>query len=204
MSGDTVHVLGQYVLSGPIVAVHLFSKRAPLACTARHPLAGCMLGEQMYCYVRDAKSLLECKFTVSWESAASNPSIEATYILVALEYNTAIGWLYIHTYYIHIEDKWMASSPHERITHARSLKNGTVPKRWAEHILPPPPRRTRRARDQWRPFNNETGSSLSAIMRCIKLHIRQKLYASEVYTLIQIDFQHMGPNMIAILFIDRY
>ena len=61
----------------------------------------------------------------------------------------------------------------------------------------------RRARDQCRPFNNETGSSLSAIMRCIKLRIRQMLYASEVYTLIQIDFQHIWQiHMIAILFID--
>ena len=33
----TVNVLGQYVLSGPIVAVHLFSTRAPMnKCTATY------------------------------------------------------------------------------------------------------------------------------------------------------------------------
>ena len=62
--GGTVKVLGQYVLTGPIVAVHLFSTRAPRACTARRPPARCMLAEQMYCYVRDAKSLLGCRSTV--------------------------------------------------------------------------------------------------------------------------------------------
>ena len=69
---------------------------------------------------------------MSEEFATSNQVLPqyvgATYILDALQY-TAIGWLYIVHTYIYIEDKWMASSPHERITHARSLKNGTVPKR---------------------------------------------------------------------------
>jgi hypothetical protein len=33
----TVNVLGQYVLTGPIVAVHLFSMRTTWACTAWLP-----------------------------------------------------------------------------------------------------------------------------------------------------------------------
>ena len=62
----TVNVLGQYVLTGPIVAVHLFSMPASRVCTARRPLARCVLAEQMYCYVWDAKSLLGCRSTVGW------------------------------------------------------------------------------------------------------------------------------------------
>ena len=57
----TVNVLGQYVLSGPFVVVHLFSKCAPRVCTAHRSPARCVLAEQMYFYVRDAKSLLGCR-----------------------------------------------------------------------------------------------------------------------------------------------
>ena len=55
---STVNVFGQFVLSDPCVVVHLFSKRAPRACTARPFLAQCVLAEQMYHLIRDAKSLL--------------------------------------------------------------------------------------------------------------------------------------------------
>ena len=55
---STVNVLEQYVLSGPIVVVHLFSKRAPQACTARRSPARYMLAEQMYHNNGAAKNIL--------------------------------------------------------------------------------------------------------------------------------------------------
>ena len=55
--------------------------------------------------------------------------IEPGYTLVRYLYGPLLVGSSVHCTYIHREDKWMASSPHERITHARSLKNGTVPKR---------------------------------------------------------------------------
>ena len=62
----TVNVLGQYFLSNsnPYVVVHLFSKHALCTCTALCSPVQCVLAEQMYHYVLDAKSLLGCRCTV--------------------------------------------------------------------------------------------------------------------------------------------
>ena len=94
---STVNVLGQYVLSDPSVVVHLFSKRAPRACTAQRLPARCVVAEQMYHYIRDAKSLLGCRSTVNMSFQLSRQTGQFLAVLkisaICTKYHTFEGVL---------------------------------------------------------------------------------------------------------------
>ena len=69
--------IGQYVLSGPFVAVHFIAcgeRRAKLACTARRY-------KQVYCYRRVAKNIL--LYSLYWENKSLK--LRKTFLMANLD-----------------------------------------------------------------------------------------------------------------------